>query len=394
MSDDWSGQADKFAQYKKMVQEVSAEIGIPVDYRPVDWTTLGQQTPIIMASDKYTTDVLDLGVSDIVNYARQGKLHSLDDFLSPDFLKQVEPPLLEHGKYQGKLYGLLVWPSWVIGFYNKDLYQKAGLDPEKPPATLAEMEEHIKKLQSVSKLAYLDVWTDWHWSRVFTQVVTAKDGRWFEGGTKEDPDHVTWKFTSPQCKEAATWMKHMYQDKLLAPDSLNLSQQDVADRFALGDAGITFNWEGFAAILEKPESSKIIGKVGAFAFPGDQPGKGVGQSGFELMSVPKTAKNPEGAGKFIQAIESAKIQKTRALTQYYNPIFGDLYQDPEVQKKLFYWKAIEEIIPRTIPVNFHPKAGEVQDYIVGKLQEAVMGQTEVDAMLADVQQFAESKTKG
>jgi len=232
MSDDWSGQADKFAQYKKMVQEVSAEIGIPVDYRPVDWTTLGQQTPIIMASDKYTTDVLDLGVSDIVNYARQGKLHSLDDFLSPDFLKQVEPPLLEHGKYQGKLYGLLVWPSWVIGFYNKDLYQKAGLDPEKPPATLAEMEEHIKKLQSVSKLAYLDVWTDWHWSRVFTQVVTAKDGRWFEGGTKEDPDHVTWKFTSPQCKEAATWMKHMYQDKLLAPDSLNLSQQDAGSRWA------------------------------------------------------------------------------------------------------------------------------------------------------------------
>src|SRR5262245_8469663 len=37
MSDDWSGQADKFVQYKKMAQDASAEIGIPVDYRPVDW---------------------------------------------------------------------------------------------------------------------------------------------------------------------------------------------------------------------------------------------------------------------------------------------------------------------------------------------------------------------
>src|SRR5437870_3345438 len=30
MSDDWSGQADKFAQYKKMAQDASAEIGMPV----------------------------------------------------------------------------------------------------------------------------------------------------------------------------------------------------------------------------------------------------------------------------------------------------------------------------------------------------------------------------
>jgi ABC-type glycerol-3-phosphate transport system substrate-binding protein len=393
MSDDWSGQADKSAQYKKMAQDASAEIGIPVDYRPVDWTTLSQQTPILMAADKYTVDILDLGDWDVFNWARQGKLLPLDNLLAPDFVKQAQPPLLEHGKYNGKLYAFIVWPSWVIGFYNKDLYQKAGLDPEKGPTTLAEMEEQVKKLQAVSKLAYLDVWTEGHWTRVFTQLVTAKDGHWFEGGTKENPDNVTWTFTSPQCKEAVTWMKHMLQDKMLAQESLNLSQQDVADRFALGDAGITFNWDGFAAILEKPESSKIIGKIGSFAFPGDQPQKGVGAPGFELMAVPKSAKNPEGAGKFIQAIESAKIQKTRALTQYYNPAFTDLYKDAEIQKKLFYSKAIEEIIPRTLPTNFHPKANEVNDYLKGKLQGAAMGQVDVDSMLADVQKFAQEKTK-
>src|SRR5205814_568823 len=129
---------------------------------------------------------------------RQGKLYALDDFLSPDFVKQTQPPLLDHGKYKGKVYAYIVWPSWVIGFYSKDLYQKAGLDPEKAPTTMAELEQHVKKLQAVSKLAYLDVWTENHWNRVFEQVVSAKDGNWFQGGTRDDPDHVTWTFTAPQ----------------------------------------------------------------------------------------------------------------------------------------------------------------------------------------------------
>jgi ABC-type glycerol-3-phosphate transport system substrate-binding protein len=131
MSDDWSGQADKFVQYKQMAQDASAEIGIPVDYRAVNWTTLANRTPIVIAADKYTTDIIDLGVWDVFNWARQDKLVPLDDTLSPDFVKQIQPPLLETGKVNGKIYAVIVWPSWVIGFCNKDLFEKARLDPEK-----------------------------------------------------------------------------------------------------------------------------------------------------------------------------------------------------------------------------------------------------------------------
>ena len=394
MSDDWSGQADKFVAYKQMVQDCATKVGIPVDYRIVDYTTIGQQVPIIMAADKFTCDIVPMGFGGVFNWARQGKLLPLDDLLPEAFVKQAVPALLENGSYQGKLYGLDVWPSWEIGFYNKDLYEKAGLDPEKGPTTLAEMEEHIKKLQGVCQYAYLDTWTDWHWGRIFQQLVYAKDGHEYEGATRDDPDNITWTYTSAECKEAVEWMRHMYQEKLLSRDSVNLSQQDIADKFALGDVGITFNWDGFAAILEKPDVSKVIGRVGAFGFPGDEPGKAVGLYGDEQMAMPKTAKNPQGAAKWIQCIESAEVQKARALSQYFNPLFSALYQDPEVQKKLFYWEVVEEIAPRTIPSNYHPDANEVNDYFLGKLQEVVLGQADAVAMLADVQAFAEEKTKG
>jgi len=393
MSDDWSGQADKFAAYTKYAEECATETGVKTTYKPVDWTTLGQQQPIIMSSDKYVVDILDLGVTDVFNYGRQGKLVALDDLLPSDMLQKWLQGPLNTGKVGGKLYGLCVWPSWMIGFYNKELYEKAGLDPSKGPATLGEMEEHIIKLQAITKQAYLDTWTDWHWTRVFHQLVFAKDGNYWQGGTADNPDEIKWTFTTPQCKEALQWMRHMYQDKLLSPDSVNLSQQDIADRFALGDVGLTFNWEGFAAILEKPDVSKVIGKVGAFGFPGDKPGKAVAQSGFEYMCIPTSAKNPKGAAAWMTCINKPEIIKARALSQYYNPVYTDMYNDPEIQKKLFYWNVIKEIESRTLPQNFYPKAGEVSSYLQGKIQEVVMGTGDIDAVLEDLQKFAEEKSK-
>src|SRR4029453_8543284 len=148
--------------------------------------------------------------------------------------------------------------------------------------------------------------------------VWARDGSCWEGGTSDDPDTIQHNFVTDHAQEALQWMKHMYQDKLLDQNSVTLTQQDIAEKFQRGETGITFNWEGFAAIMEKPGESQVIGKIGAFAFPGDAPGKGVAQSGFEYMFIPTRAQKPEGAAKWIACINEASIIKARALDQYYN----------------------------------------------------------------------------
>src|SRR4029434_10025233 len=100
------------------------------------------------------------------------------------------------------LYGLCVWPSWMIGFYNKELYEKAGLDAEKPPKTLSELEQHCTMLGKVTDSAYLDTWTEWHWQRVFRQLVWARDGSCWEGGTADDPDTIQYNFVTDHAQEA------------------------------------------------------------------------------------------------------------------------------------------------------------------------------------------------
>ena len=49
----------------------------------------------------------------------------------------------------GRLYGVPLYADVSALFYNKDLFRKAGLDPEKPPTSLAEIREYADKITAL-----------------------------------------------------------------------------------------------------------------------------------------------------------------------------------------------------------------------------------------------------
>ena len=56
------------------------------------------------------------------------------------------PALMENGQTAGKTWSIPFQRSTIVMYYNKDAFRKAGLDPEKPPATWDELVEMGKKL--------------------------------------------------------------------------------------------------------------------------------------------------------------------------------------------------------------------------------------------------------
>ena len=56
------------------------------------------------------------------------------------------PGFMENSMTGGKTYGIPWQRSTIILYYNKDAFVKAGLDPEKPPATWAEMRSMARQL--------------------------------------------------------------------------------------------------------------------------------------------------------------------------------------------------------------------------------------------------------
>ena len=56
--------------------------------------------------------------------------------------------------YEGKLYGAGFTPDVSILVWNKDLFKKAGLDPDKPPQTIGEIHEDAKKIRALGSDTY------------------------------------------------------------------------------------------------------------------------------------------------------------------------------------------------------------------------------------------------
>jgi multiple sugar transport system substrate-binding protein len=60
-------------------------------------------------------------------------------------------PLVSAAKFEGSYYALPTAVRSLALFWNKDLFKKAGLDPNKPPTTVEEMIDYAKKLTVTDK---------------------------------------------------------------------------------------------------------------------------------------------------------------------------------------------------------------------------------------------------
>ena len=101
----------------------------------------GKPPAVVLMSANF---VLDLKLS--------GDLASLEPLLEADgttrekFLADFWPALHANATVDGELYAVPYQNSTPLLYYNKDHFKEAGLDPEKPPRTWAELVADAKKL--------------------------------------------------------------------------------------------------------------------------------------------------------------------------------------------------------------------------------------------------------
>jgi sn-glycerol 3-phosphate transport system substrate-binding protein len=62
------------------------------------------------------------------------------------WVKSFFPGFMENSQTGGKTWGIPFQRSTVVLYWNKELFKEAGLDPNKPPASWAEMVDYAKKL--------------------------------------------------------------------------------------------------------------------------------------------------------------------------------------------------------------------------------------------------------
>lgn len=78
-------------------------------------------------------------------WAEQGALDPLDDFIAKDGIKRSDyfPPCWNQNEYDGHVWALTYCADPNFAFvWNKKVFREAGLDPDKPPATIEELDRY------------------------------------------------------------------------------------------------------------------------------------------------------------------------------------------------------------------------------------------------------------
>jgi multiple sugar transport system substrate-binding protein len=100
------------------------------------------------AGGRNLPDVLGADVVYAPNFIKQGFFQDISGNVTAlPFAGALAKSHVDVATESGKTYAVPHTLDVSAVFYNKVLYRKAGLDPEKPPATLAEMAAHAAKIQ-------------------------------------------------------------------------------------------------------------------------------------------------------------------------------------------------------------------------------------------------------
>ena len=129
--------------------------GIEVQMDIMPWANMLEKLAPALATGTAPTIIL-LGSDAIPEYASTGGLIELDDFWLSSGLNQsiYAQNVQDTFKFKGKTFGIPMQYNTMYLYWNKDLFTKAGLNPDNPPKTFTELKQYAAKMTDKSKEQY------------------------------------------------------------------------------------------------------------------------------------------------------------------------------------------------------------------------------------------------
>jgi multiple sugar transport system substrate-binding protein len=217
------------------------------------------------------------------------------------FKDALAPAHIKLGTYQGKKYAIPHTLDLSVIFWNKDLYTKAGLDPEKGPTTLKELAEHARKIQALGgdingtteagNCGGCGVFTFW-------------PSVWAAGGDVMNADGTVGTLDSKPVKDTLGIWRQLYADGIAQPGSKDEQGPTWVGRFQSGKVGVGPMPSTTLAMMDAAGL-----KVGVIAIPGPDGGQSTFVGG-DVLGIAATTTKPDQAWDFMawSLSEAAQVE--------------------------------------------------------------------------------------
>ncbi len=248
-------------------------------------------------------DVINLYYGWLPKYVQSGYLQPLPETAFPDIADRFFP-FVETARLNGNYYALPTGVRTLGLFYNKDLFAKAGLDPEKPPTTWKELVADAKALTETDKNGQFVI-EGFAWEPGSQLHHWFRDGLLYQAGgkdTSEDRRQILWN-ESPAGLEAFTYLVDFATKHKVG---INGFYTDDANAFKTGYAAINVDGSYRLGSIKKdaPNLNFAVAPLPAYK------GKST-QASFWANAIPAnvTGEKLEAATTFLQFLISKGVQE-------------------------------------------------------------------------------------
>jgi ABC-type sugar transport system permease subunit/ABC-type glycerol-3-phosphate transport system substrate-binding protein len=283
---------------------------------------VGGVPPDLINQDRFT----------IGDWASRDAFQPLDKFLEeekdtaqPVKAEDFYPAAWKEAVYKGRVYAIPTGVDDRMLFYSRKAFREAGLDPNKPPRTWAELKDYAKKLTKrndkggYERVGFIPNWGD-SWLYLYS---------WQNGGEFMSPDGRTCTLDNPRTVESLDYMKEMY-DLLGGYDKVSIFQSgfqsNEQDPFFTGKIGMVINgsWSLNSIARYAPDLDFAVAPApvpeerlkGEGIFKGQHPF--ITWTGGFSLAIPAGARNPREAWRFTKWItgEEASLIGARAQKKF------------------------------------------------------------------------------
>ena len=298
-----------------------------------------------------------------------GYLQPLDGLVSDEVVKASNPTLLSH--YGGHVYRLGWYPQPMTWSYNKDVFEKAGLDPENPPKTwddfLAVCDKvKTKGIAPVGGGIQDGYWGEWYFGHGLSQNIDS---------TGEAIDLFTGvrDFKDPKYHEHWVRLEELKKHDFLDPDMSSLELYPGIDLIVSGKIAM-----GVSVGARLPDDSKKSNdRVGTMVMPVYGKGKMAGKPILDAqgLGISKDAKDPKAAAAFLEYLNSPERLKVFWDKTHWLPTNSNfdtsVISDPAVKKMWHDYGQSENIpyVSNVVPGQFYDNAmvPAAQQVVQGKI---------------------------
>jgi sorbitol/mannitol transport system substrate-binding protein len=358
----------------------------------------GSQFDVVMISNFETPQwAKDGWLLNLSDYAKKTPGYDENDFI---------PSLRESLSYEGNMYSVPFYGESSFLMYRKDMFEQAGIkvnpDPSYQP-TWQEVAGWAEQLKTDDR-AGICLRGKPGWGEVLAPldtVINTFGGRWFD-------DQWNAQLNSPEVKKAVNF----YVDTIKKSGELGASStgfQECANLFGQGQTAMWYDATSAVSTIEDPKTyPDLVGKIGYLPAPiVEKPNSGWLYTW--ALGIPKAAKNPDGAWKFISWMTNKDYMKLvgeklgweRVPPGSRTSTYTDLPEYKAVSKSYapLTLQSITNATPNKPTVQPVPYTGvqfvgipEFQDLgtrVSQQISAAIAGQKSVDDALAQAQQYAE-----